>query len=115
MSDTEYYARNGIGYNSESEADLADEIPLLYTDGTRVSAGWIAEAVIGSEWLAAHDAELTERVRAEQREADARLVEEVEPYAVMGNPAFDINRVMVESERTRRANLAAAIREAGKQ
>jgi hypothetical protein len=102
VSDTEYYARNGIGYNSESEADLADEIPLLYTDGTRIAAGWIAEAVIDSGWLAAHDAELTARVRAEQREADAQILEDM----AIG---WDHDRVRAHHA------LAAAIREAGKQ
>lgn len=48
--------------------------------------------------LAAHDAELTERVRAEQREADAQIAESE----------------IVRSSYSARADVAAAIREAGK-
>jgi hypothetical protein len=54
--------------------------------------------VFDPDVLAVHDAELTERVRAEQREADARIAESE----------------IVRSSYSARADAAAAIREAGK-
>ena len=50
-------------------------------------------------WLAAHDADLTERVRAEQRETDAQIAER----EVFGWEEYDEACI----------NIAAAIREAG--
>jgi hypothetical protein len=49
---------------------LTREIPKLYLDRAD-DAYYIAEAVVGSEWLAAHDA----AVRADQAEKDASIAE----------------------------------------
>ena len=44
------YLRNGILYNSEDEANLADVIPGAYL-ANQLDAGYIAEAIIDSDWL----------------------------------------------------------------
>jgi len=48
------YIRDGIAYNSEDEANLADAIPAAYLDRP-TDAGYIAEAILDSDWLKEHD------------------------------------------------------------
>ena len=49
------YIRDGIAYNSQDEANLAAAIPSVYY-GTQLDAGYIAEAILDSDWLAQHEA-----------------------------------------------------------
>lgn len=60
------YTRNGIAYNSEDEANLADAIPVVYLDRP-LDAGYIAEAILDSEWLAEHDRQLKRLVTSRLR------------------------------------------------
>ena len=48
------HVRGGVAYNSAEEADLAAEIPTVYLDGKN-DAGFIAEAVLDSDWLRARE------------------------------------------------------------
>lgn len=61
------FTRDGVAYNSREEADLAAEIPAMYLDRA-TDAGFIAEAVLDSEWLKRHDAEVTAAAYAEKPE-----------------------------------------------
>lgn len=62
--------RAGVAYNSDDEAELAQQIPASYLDRAS-DAGHIAEAVIASDWLAAHD----RRIRLEERTRAGAIVE----------------------------------------
>jgi len=73
-----------------------NQLPLPNGDSREVN---LAEF---DRWLAAHDAELTERVRAEQREADAQIAEDA---AIGWNHDYDNGCF----------DASAAIREARKQ
>ncbi|KAB1661618.1 hypothetical protein F8O07_06855 [Pseudoclavibacter sp. CFCC 13796] len=54
---TEHYFQ-GVACNSADEASLAAEIPLCHVDNPPVDSAYIAEAVIGSDWLKQHDRQL---------------------------------------------------------
>lgn len=56
------FTRNGVTYNSEREADLAAVIPSVYIDRP-LDAGYIAEAIIASDWFVAVKAEVAAKVR----------------------------------------------------
>lgn len=57
-------------YNSQDEKALALEIPTLYLDRPG-NAAHVAEAIIGSDWLSAHDA----KIRADALASVAELNE----------------------------------------
>jgi len=81
---------------SDTEQELGTEIARA-RHGQDVTASDLANRLM--PWLKKHDAELTERVRAEQREADARIAESE----------------VVRRSYSARADVAAAIRKARKQ
>ena len=58
------YTRNGITYNSEDEANLAAAIPKVYVVRD-LDAGYIAEAILDSDWLTEHDREVLTRAADE--------------------------------------------------
>ena len=55
------YIRDGIVYNFQDEVDLAAELPVVYLNGYPTDAGYIAEAVLASDWLAEHDRDVAAR------------------------------------------------------
>lgn len=51
------YIWNNMAFNSKDEMLLAREIPAVYLDRWN-DAGYVAEAILGSDWMREHDREI---------------------------------------------------------
>lgn len=51
---------DNMGFNSEDEMNLSKEIPTIYLDRPS-DVGCVAEAILDSKWLTAHDREVSAR------------------------------------------------------
>jgi hypothetical protein len=92
------YTRNGIAYNSEDEANLAAAIPGAYLNS--LDAGYVAEAILDSEWLAEHDRQEREKGRIQSRaRVDAALTGSRSAMAIRSTSATS-----TRSTRARRAS-----------
>jgi len=55
---------NNMAFNSDDEMRLAQEIPSVYLDRWS-DAGHVAEAILDSDWLAAHDRDVAASILEE--------------------------------------------------
>lgn len=70
--------------NTESTPTTAGDLAAIVERAMRANAGANVMDTfdILASWLAAHDAELTERVRAEQVETDAQIADDMNDHWV---------------------------------